>query len=431
MGRDLLTVTYKGQETLLYPLLAARLAESLDVSAEDLPAGDELNEVVRRHLARSSPVQDVYRELRIIVGILDTISIPQPLAQLAKIRRFKLYVTTTFDFLMERAINEDRFGGQRQTLVFSHAPNDKQDLPREFDRLNRPTVFHLLGRFSGTPYSYAVTEEDTLEFLRSLQSKTEDSPSLLLHKLRNSNLLVLGSHLADWLTHFFISGTRGGRHIETEIEIDRHRRGNHGHVIFLRHFGGGARVFRGQGVSDFVEELYRRWMERKTSEDPEPPPGLSELAGSRAIPTGSVFLSYAHEDRSAAEVIRDSLDRAGVDVILVNDDSQIGDRWDRKLRSVLGECALFLPVISKRSLAAERRFFRTEWIEAILESAKSAPSEPFILPVAIDDTTPEPTALPEAFGALAWERLPGGEPSSKFIERVVECQRCYRRASFE
>ena len=209
VGQDLLTVSIEGLQTPLYPWLATRLANALDVSAADLPSGEELAEVARRHLAKPQEAQDIYRELRTVFRDLEPIATPKPLSQLAKMTRFKLYVTTTFDLMAERAIDEERFSGQRQTLVFSYAPNDKQDLPREFNRLNRPAVFHLMGRLSGTPGSYAVTREDTLEFVNSLDVKAEDSPHFLFDKLRSSNLLIIGSHLADWLARFFVRNIKG------------------------------------------------------------------------------------------------------------------------------------------------------------------------------------------------------------------------------
>jgi hypothetical protein len=109
VGQDLLTVSLDGQETLFYPLLARRLAERLDISGADLPPGGELHEVARRYLATSSDVQDIYRQLRAIFRELEPMAVPTPLARLARISQFKLYVTTSFDFLIERAINEARF----------------------------------------------------------------------------------------------------------------------------------------------------------------------------------------------------------------------------------------------------------------------------------------------------------------------------------
>ena len=415
---------HEGRQTLLYPVLAGELAKRLEISSSGLPSGDELQEVARRYLATSNDVQDIYRELRVILRELEPIAIPKPLAQLADIPKLKLYVTTTFDFMMERAINAARFNGQRQTLAFSYAPNDKQDLPREFDRLNRPTVYQLMGRFSGTPHSYAVTHEDTLRFIQSLQAKTEDSPNMLFDKLKSGNLLILGSHFADWIASFFMRGASGGRQIEIPLELDVEDDARGG-VLLLQRFSGGTRVFRGDGATAFVDELSRRFAELQLADEPESPPSLG------ALQSGAVFLSYAREDLSVAESIRDALDRGGVDVVFDNDDATgVGGKWEKKLKSVVGECSLFMPVVSKRSIAAERRFFRAEWVAAILEARKAIPSGRFILPVAIDDTSPTERAIPEEFGKLDWERWTSGKPNSELVEKVVQLQRSYRSASF-
>ena len=124
LGPDLLTASADGQEILLFPLLARRLAESLDVSAADLPRGLELQEVSRRYLAKSDDVLEIYRNLRNVFRELEPVSPPRPLLQLARIPAFKLYLTKTFDVLMERAVDVERFGGQRQTLFFAYAPTD-------------------------------------------------------------------------------------------------------------------------------------------------------------------------------------------------------------------------------------------------------------------------------------------------------------------
>ena len=145
---------------------------------------------------------------------------------------------------------------------------------------------------------------------------------------------------------------------------------------------------------------------------------------------GAVYLSHARKDQEAAESIRDALDRAGVDVIIAADDSPVGDKSEKKLRSIISECSLFVPVISEHSVTARRRFFQKEWVDTILEARRSVTSGRFILPVAIDDTSPRAAAMPKAFGELEWERLPGGKPSSEFVETVVQLQRSYRSASF-
>src|SRR5262245_46089719 len=155
LGPELLTLRDEGQDSLLYPLLAKSLGVHLSVDARELPPGSELQEASRRFLAKSKDVQEIYRSLRVVFRELEPIPIPEALLALAKIPRLKLFVTTTFDVLIERAVDSERFDGQRQTLAFAYAPSDRQDLPPEFGRLGRPAVFHLMGRLSGTPHTFA------------------------------------------------------------------------------------------------------------------------------------------------------------------------------------------------------------------------------------------------------------------------------------
>ncbi len=154
------------------------------------------------------------------------------------------------------------------------------------------------------------------------------------------------------------------------------------------------------------------------------------------MPSGAVFLSCAALDRSAAETIREALDSAGIDVIVDHDDTPLAPQWEKRLKSFLGLCSVFVPVVSARSLQARRRFLRGEWVEAILEAGRAAPSGRFVLPVVIDDTSPAmlamlgSKAIPGEFGELQWEKLPGGKPSSEFVKKLVELQRSYRRAKY-
>ncbi len=406
IGPDLLTVRYDGQETLLVPLLADRLAGHLGVPSADLPPGSELQEVSRRFLTKSNDVQEIYRCLRVVFRELEPIPIPEPLLDLARIPRFKLFATMTFDVLMERAVDEARFDGQRQTLAFAYAPGDRQDLPPEFDRLGRPAVFHLFGRLSGTPHSFAVTREDTLEFMESLLSRP---PGFLFDKLRESDLLILGSRLSEWLARHLAQG--GGMEAP---------------VLFVERAKGTTEALSSGSAVELVGELSRRFHEFSLQEEAAPP----SLAFSSGMTSGAVFLSCAGEDGNPAESIREALDRAGVDVILDHDDAPLAPRWEKRLKSFLGLCSVFVPVVSARSLKARRRFLQGEWVEAILEAGRAAPTGRFVLPVVIDDTSPGSPALPGEFGELQWEKLPGGKPSSEFVKMLVELQRSYRRAKY-
>src|SRR5882672_7144038 len=110
-GQDLLTVDTPAGSKLLYAYLAEELAGYLGVSADSLPAGSELNEVAYRFLAQSNQVEDIYPALKAVASKAEALPVPEPLLQLADIRPLQLFVTTTFDSFLTRALNQKRFGG--------------------------------------------------------------------------------------------------------------------------------------------------------------------------------------------------------------------------------------------------------------------------------------------------------------------------------
>lgn len=65
-----------------------------------------------------------------------------PYDWLAAITNFDLFVSTTFDPLLENALNMERSGGAPSTDVLSYAPNRVADLPTEREHLQRPVVYH-------------------------------------------------------------------------------------------------------------------------------------------------------------------------------------------------------------------------------------------------------------------------------------------------
>ena len=75
---------------------------------------------------------------------------------------FNLFVSTTFDSLLEDALNQVRFGGRSETASIAYAPNSVNDL--DDDSIDRPTVYHLLGKLTTSPTS-VICDEDLLEFV--------------------------------------------------------------------------------------------------------------------------------------------------------------------------------------------------------------------------------------------------------------------------
>jgi TolB-like protein len=139
---------------------------------------------------------------------------------------------------------------------------------------------------------------------------------------------------------------------------------------------------------------------------------MSDDADSSARPKPTVFLSYASEDRRAAQRIRDSLPALGLEVWYDESDLTGGDAWDQKIRRQIRECTYFMPVISAHTEARHEGYFRREWRLAVERTLDMADDHIFLLPVVIDSTVEAGARVPEKFRAVQWLRLPDGEPTA-------------------
>lgn len=439
VGAELLTVPDgAGGEVALQTLLAQRLAERLRVPADDCTGDDALHLVVSRHVERGGRREDVYPRVRNLLRELNP-PVPPLLRELARIRQFKLFVTTTFDSLLAQALDAERHGGAPKTVSFAYAPNHNQDLTPEARRGPAPVVYHLLGRASIAP-DYVLTEEDTLEFFTAMQADSR-RPSLLLEELRTKHLLLIGNTFPDWLARFFIRIAKSGRlsnqREELEIIADRSVARDPKLVLFLRNFSYRTQIFEQGTAADFVRELSARYAERHPDMRAEDRPAAAPsrlattVAGAEAaaaeMKPGAVFLSYASQDAAAVRKLRDALEAAGIDVWFDERRLEGGDAFDLQIRKNIRACSLFLPVISASTQARHEGYFRLEWNLAVERTLLIAETVPFILPLAIDPVSEAEALVPEKFLKYQWTRLPGGEPSPEFIDRMVRLIRDHRK----
>ena len=128
-------------------------------------------------------------------------------------------------------------------------------------------------------------------------------------------------------------------------------------------------------------------------------------------PAPSVFLSYASEDRSAAQTLKEALSAFGLEVWYDESGLDGGDAWDQKIRRRIRECDFFMPLISAQTEARPEGYFRREWRLAVERTLDMADDHTFLLPVVIDDTTQTGARVPERFLSVHWLRVPGGRPT--------------------
>jgi hypothetical protein len=419
IGPDLLRVLTDRGLRPLYEWLAEKLAARLSVDVAGLPEPLALNDVMCCFLGQHGRREEAYTRLR---SILREVQFEPPLAlrQLAQITDFDLFVTTTFDPLLEQALNLERHGGQPSTEVIAYAPNRVADLPVERSQSQRTVLYHLLGRLSASP-TYVVSDEDMLEFICALQSE-HLTPEKLFHELEHNHLLLIGSDFSNWLARLFLRMAKRRRLSDprdvSEVFADDHTMQDARLVAFLQQVSVRTRVYG--GAEAFVAELHERWSRRQ-----RPAPASSAgsapqrfLPPSREMPENAIFISYAREDLAAVQRLKAAMDAAGLTTWFDLDRLEGGDDYDHKIRANIQRCSFFLPVISATTQRRHEAYFRREWSYAVDRTRNLADGAKFILPVCIDDTPESEALVPEQFKSLHIVRMPDGEPAPEFLQRI-------------
>ncbi|SPF52569.1 putative TIR protein [Candidatus Sulfopaludibacter sp. SbA4] len=397
LGSELLVLGEEPGQPTLYQHLAKELVSRLSLEEGRLPEGYGLLEAT--NLFFQDPrnrADDLYYETR---GILTERSwpAPEPLRQLAAITHFDLFVSTTFDSLLEQAVNEVRFSGAARTQAIAYAEKRQvEDIPAESGSA-RPTIFQLFGKLDATG-DYGITEEKILEFTHRLQSR-DLRPQNLFDALQAKSLLVLGCGFPGWLTRFLLRAAKGEQFLlqgSRGVIVDRSTRQDPEFALFLERR---QTVIYSQGDAvQFVAELHRRWMEKfgPTSAAAASPQPAAEQPAEDFKPD-SVFLSYASEDRQYALQVKQAFDQTGVDVWFDQSALESGDDYKLKIEKNIEDCSYFVPLISRNTATMEKRFFRREWSKAIDEAEAYPPEYPFIQPILLDDTPLDSPGIPRQF----------------------------------
>jgi hypothetical protein len=421
VGPELLQVATDRGPRLLYDWLAEKLAVRLNVDVASLPQPYTLNDVVCWFLAARGRREEAYVRVRSILKDAN-FEPPQALRHLAAITDFDLFVSTTFDPLLEGAVNLQRFGGAPTAEVLSYSPNRVTDLPSERDRLQRPVVYHLFGRVSASP-TYVISDEDLLEFICALQSE-HLAPEKLFHELEHNHLLFIGSNFTNWLARLFLRMAKRQRLSDPrdvgEVLADDHSSEDDRLMAFLQQVSVRTRIY--MGAERFVEELHSRWQARRKPAASAAGAGTTArfLPPAREMPDNAVFISYAREDLAAVQLIKAGLEAAGITTWFDFDRLEVGDDYDRKIQRNIARCSYFIPVVSATTQRRLEGYFRREWSYAIDRVRNMADGALFILPVTIDATSAAEALVPDKFKALHFSHLPGGEVQADFAQRLAD-----------
>ena len=423
VGPELLRVDTPAGPKLLYDWLAERLATKLNVDPSHLPRPYTLNDVVCLFLAARGRREEAYVRLRSVLREAN-FEPSATLKRLASITDFDLFVSTTFDPLLENAINLERSGGAPSVDVVSYAPNRVVDLPGEREQWSRPVLYHLFGRVSASP-TYVISDEDLLEFICALQNE-HLAPEKLFHELEHSHLLFIGSNFSNWLARLFLRMAKRQRLSDPrdvgEVLADDSTGQDERLMSFLQQVSVRTRVVT--GAEPFVDELHARWSARRGSAATPAAAGINRFAPpAREMPDRAVFISYSREDLAAVQQIKAGLEAAGVTTWFDMDRLEGGDDYDRKIRRNIERCSYFIPVVSAATQRRQEAYFRREWSYALDRTRSMADGAIFLLPVTIDATNPYEALVPDKFKSVHFTHLPGGVVSEEFAGRLKNFMR--------
>lgn len=430
VGSELLIVPDGDRRVMLSRLIGERVAARYQLKI-DWERATGLNDAISTCLSAQgrSDARQLYRVVNDVLNELNP-PVPDALRQLAQIADFNIFISTTFDPLLARAVNDVRFGGKMRTREMWFAPNqstDEQQRNAQAPLDREVVVFQLFGQATSIA-QYAIHDEDVLEWLHSLLTGEARLPEWLTQQLRKNPLLFIGCQLSDWVSR--IVARMASRHRLSYQEKDLFLVGqaithDSALVQFLKTFGGSSVHLLDVDPAEFVAELCERWSKRT----PRP-----DVAGERPPrrPRGSIFISYVREDAGAARRLCDAIIKIAGDVCWL-DERRLhpGDRWeDEILTSIRADVCLFLPLISAQTEQQEEGYVFKEWGEAV-ERAKGIPRRHFIVPIVIDrdfdGNVERYRQVPEAFRQFTFGRAPDGEPETELIETLKEEIRAMRR----
>jgi hypothetical protein len=430
IGPEIVTIPgADGNPQPLYDYLASALAARLGVTHESQGAkgiAKGINQIVCEHLLQGGAGASIYDELRTLV---ENCPAPPPhaLCELASIPDFELFISTTFDPLLVRALEQVRHGFKARrpgtdcdpplaTVVDFHY-NDPRDLPVG----SGTRVYYLLGSVQTYP-DFAVWEEDYLEFICGLLEHEDDLKNLF-RALRHRNLLLLGAPFSDWAVRFFLRIAKGERLTERKNKpqcdylADRLENLGEPMIFFFDRVVRCTRIIPGS-PAEFVTELARQWHQRFADDGSNP---LEKIP--IEIPKDSVFISYSHDDLGAVcELVR-GLRAAQIPVWLDKQRLQVGENYQCQLsHAVKDACSFFISVISKATEADGGRYVHRERAWA---AQRHTDGYVFYLPVIVDETI-SVKLEPQVFAEIHHYQLKNGKVSAEFARRCRQLIEEYR-----
>ena len=353
-------------------------------TSPQLPQPYTLNDVVCWFLAVARPARGGLRaparhpqgrELRAAAGA----------APAGAITDFDLFVTTTFDPLLEQAINLERFGGAPSTEVLAYAPNRVADLPvraRPAAAPGRlPPVRPALGLAdlrdlrrgpAGVHLRAAERAPGAGEAVPRARAQPPAVHRQQLHQLAGAAVPAHGQAPAPVRPARRRRGPGRRPHQPGRAAGGVPAAGQRAHAHLQR-----RRALRRRAAPT-------RWHARRKPRGERPRSARRRSASCRRrARCRTTPCSSATRARTCAAVqqIKAGLEAAGITTWFDMDRLEGGDDYDRKIQRNIARCSYFIPVVSATTQRRLEGYFRREWSYAIDRARNMADGAVFILPV--------------------------------------------------
>jgi len=375
--------------------LARELASWLEEESTSIEISDPTNlsqvaQIVERVHSRdelTSEVREYYKEHADSLGKWDN-----PTFQRLAALPFPLFLTSRHDATLQWYLERE---GKQPTLKSYDFVGDRIPTLGNLGTSQQPVIYHLYGRTDDPDSnSMVLTENDTLEFLKSVVVANPGLPEDLLVLFQNKNFLFLGSGLGDYQLRVLLHDLNLNKekmsfaleNTPSAGEQQRFQQKFGDSVLFYGHLGYKLKLLDTR-LDAFVEELNRRWTERH----PEGFKSVVSLEASgetdaKSAEGPSVFISYVKEDEDRAKQLSSDLGKEGLNPWLDTETLRSGMDWDKKLEDAVSKDVDFFIVLQSKALSQRTESFVHKEVDLALKRAiLRPPGRPFIFPVKLDE----------------------------------------------
>ncbi|MFL5384388.1 MAG: toll/interleukin-1 receptor domain-containing protein [Longimicrobiaceae bacterium] len=371
LGPEVSTDVVQGQRKTRTSILANQLADKL--GRTDILDRDNLAHVAQLY---ASAVSKTDLKLTTAQFYRQSAAQPNPVyAELANLP-FGLIVSATHDDAMEKAL-----GGQKPfSMDWYSFKGDRKDIVPSYSQ-DRPLVYHLYGSVQ-EPQSLVISENDLLDFLVAIISKTPALPSNISSEFRSPDkcFLFLGFGFRQWylriLLHVLQEDKRNSRSFAfEEIAAQDDSSLQHAIVYYKEKYKLGVYAME---PGAFVIELGRRYQAQP-----------ADASVSAYVPTEdqpTVFICHANEDKEYAGRLSAELKQHGMRPWLDREALEGGDRWDELIRRTIRRQVDYFVVLQSRTMDRKTIGYLNREIELAIDRQKEYrfPAR-FIIPAKIEE----------------------------------------------